>query len=58
MSKEALVDIACEVIGQTDKAYKVFTGDKVEWVPKSQVENNGNGTMTMPKWLAKVKGFK
>ncbi len=28
-----------------------------EWVPKSQVEQNDDGTFTMPEWLAKEKGF-
>lgn len=27
------------------------------WVPKSQVENNEDGTFTMPEWLALDKGF-
>jgi hypothetical protein len=26
-------------------------------VPKSQVEQNDDGTFTMPEWLAKDKGF-
>lgn len=54
---DRLVDIAVEVKGETDKAYRVFDGDKTEWVPKSQVENNNDGTFTMPEWLAQEKGF-
>jgi hypothetical protein len=52
-----LVDIAGELRGETDKAYRVFDGSKTEWVPKSQAQMNDDGTFTMPEWLAKDKGF-
>ena len=52
-----LVDIAAEKRGETDKAFRLFDGDRSEWVPKSQVEENGDGTFAMPEWLAKEKGF-
>ena len=52
-----LVDIAGALRGETDKAWRIFDGAKTEWVPKSQVENNGDGTFTMPEWLAQDKGF-
>lgn len=66
---EKLIDIAAELRHETDAAYLLFDGtmevkkgDEVKsekriWVPKSQVENNDNGTFTMPEWLAKEKGF-
>lgn len=54
---ERLTDIAAEIRGETDKAIRLFDGAKTEWVPKSQVENNGDGTFTMPEWLAQDKGF-
>lgn len=57
MSKSELFDLAAEVKGETDKAWRLFDGSKTEWVPKSQVEDNGDGTFTMPLWLAKDKGF-
>lgn len=57
MPQSELVDIAAQVRGETPKAYRLFDGDKTEWVPKSQVEDNGDGTFTMPMWLAKEKGF-
>jgi hypothetical protein len=52
-----LVDIAGELRGETDKAYRIFDGVKTEWVPKSQVQMNDDGTFTMPEWLADDKGF-
>ena len=52
-----LVDIAAELRGETDKAFRLYDGARTEWVPKSQVENNEDGTFAMPEWLAKEKGF-
>lgn len=55
--KDRLTDVAAEIRGETDKAIRLYDGAKTEWVPKSQVENNGDGTFTMPEWLAQDKGF-
>lgn len=67
MSK--LIDIAAELRHETDSAYLLWDGrEEVKkgdtksselriWVPKSQVEDNGDGTFTMPEWLALEKGF-
>lgn len=57
MSKREIIDIAAEVRGETDKAFRLYDGATTEWVPKSQVEDNGDGTFAMPVWLAKDKGF-
>ena len=57
MPNAELFDLAAEVKGETDKGLRLFDGTKTEWVPKSQVEDNGDGTFTMPLWLAKDKGF-
>jgi RNase P/RNase MRP subunit p29 len=57
MSGRQLVDISGEVLGETERALHLYDGTKTEWVPKSQVEDNGDGTFTMPEWLAKEKGF-
>lgn len=57
MSRKELIDIAAEVRGETEKAIRLSDGIKTEWLPKSQVEVNGDGTFTMPEWLAKDKGF-
>lgn len=56
MTRE-LIDIAAQKTGETDKAFRLDDGARVEWVPKSQVEDNGDGTFTMPEWLAQEKGF-
>ena len=56
MSRE-LFDMAAEVRGESKLAWLLYDGSRKEWVPKSHVEDNGDGTFTMPLWLAKVKGF-
>lgn len=64
-----LIDVAAELRHETDSAYLLYDGrseikkgDTVPselriWVPKSQVEDNKDGTYTMPEWLAIDKGF-
>lgn len=52
-----LVDIAAEERGSTAAAFRLWDGRRSEWFPKSQVEDNGDGTYTMPEWLAHEKGF-
>jgi hypothetical protein len=51
------IDIAADLRGETEKAYRLFDGKRLEWCPKSQVQKNGDGTFSMPEWLAKDKGF-
>lgn len=57
MAKPELIDIAGELHGETDKAFRIYDGKKTEWCPKSYVEQNEDNTFTMPLWLAKEKGF-
>lgn len=57
MPKKELFDVAAEIKGETEKAWRLFDGTKTAWVPKSQVEENGDGTFTMPMWLAEEIGF-
>lgn len=54
-----ITDIACDLIHETEKAYKVRDGDgKEHWLPKSQCEYDTNDkTFAMPTWLAKEKGL-
>jgi hypothetical protein len=53
-----------EVIAETEKALLIFDGDREEWVPRSQIgktsdvhEKGDKGTILIPEWLAKEKGF-
>lgn len=52
-----LVDITAEIRHETDKAFLLFDGTREAWVPKSQVQDNEDGTFTMPVWLATDKEF-
>lgn len=53
-----IIEIAGELRGETDKAYRLYDGKKTEWIPKSQCEwNEKDKTMQMPEWLATDKGF-
>jgi len=68
MSKQ-LIDISAVIRHETDSAYLLYDGrseikkgdntpsEVRTWVPKSQVEDNEDGTFTMPEWLALDKGF-
>lgn len=56
MPKE-LYDMQATIEVETDRAWLLNDGTKRVWVPKSQVEDNRDGTFTMPLWLAKDKGL-
>ena len=52
-----LIGIRAEARAETQKAFQLYDGKRTAWVPKSQVEDNGDGTYTMPEWLATNSGF-
>lgn len=52
-----IVEISAELRRETDKAFCLYDGKLVAWVPRAQVENNDDGTFSMPEWLAMEKGF-
>lgn len=56
MGKSDLVDIAGEIQGETEKAYRFFDGVRTVWIAKSQAEWDADDkTMAMPEWLAREK---
>ena len=66
MSKSDLVDIEVHLHHETDAAYLVSpNGTKdpkdprkyigQQWLPKSLVEKNLDGSFTLPEWLAEEK---
>ena len=55
MSKSELYDFAGQIRHETDKAVLVFDGEHEIWLPRSHVEINGDGTFTVPQWLAEEK---
>lgn len=53
-----LVDIAGQIVGETERAWRFYDGTKTEWVPKSQCEwDEMEKVMSIPTWLAYEKGF-
>lgn len=57
MSEAKLFDFAAELKHETSNAFLVTDGDNDYWLPKSMTENNGDGTFTIPEWLAVDKGI-
>jgi hypothetical protein len=70
--KSNLVDIACEIVQEREKAIAVADGTMEEityghgltnkrlkwfWLPRSAIEINDDGTITMPESLAVEKGL-
>lgn len=51
--KSDLVDIAGEIRGETEAAFRFHDGTRTVWLPKSQCEWDADAkTMVMPEWLA------
>lgn len=63
MRDEETVDIEAKLFKETDNAYGIledagsFDAPSVIWLPKSQTEYDGEGTFTIPEWLAVEKGL-
>lgn len=58
MPRSTLIDIDATLVHETAKAYLLDVGGPNNiWVPKEPVENNGDGTFTMPRRLAEEKGL-
>lgn len=62
--KSDIVDVALEPRMVKGKAQAFFQGDHDDdgreewiWLPLSQIEDNGDGTIAMPEWLAHEKGL-
>lgn len=52
-----LYDMDAELKHETEDAFLVTDGADNYWLPKSLTENNGDGTFTLPRWLAEKKGI-
>jgi hypothetical protein len=57
MPDAKLFDFAAELKHETENAFLVTDGDKDYWLPKSMTEDNGDGTWTIPEWIAIEKGI-
>ena len=52
MPDAKLFDFAAEKKHETENAFLVNDGTKDVWLPKTFTEDNGDGTFTIPEWLA------
>jgi hypothetical protein len=51
-----IIDIEGEIRGPgTDLAVQFYDGERTVWLPRSLIEINDDGTVSMPEWLAKEK---
>jgi hypothetical protein len=57
MADPKLFDFAATLKHETDAAFLVNDGDKDYWLPKKLTEDNGDGTFTIPEWMAIEKGI-
>jgi hypothetical protein len=56
-NKERLFDFDAELKHETDKAFLVIYEGEGYWLPKSMTEDNGDGSFTIPYFLAYDKGM-
>jgi hypothetical protein len=52
-----LVDIDGDVRMEREKAILFYDGSREVWLPRSLVEINNDGTITLPEWKAKEAGL-
>lgn len=52
-----LVDLKGVVRGETDAAIRLVVDGKAAWLPKSVVQDNEDGTFTLPESWAIEKGL-
>jgi hypothetical protein len=52
-----VIRVRLKVIGETKYAWRVHDGFHTDWLPKSQTTINDDGTIMLPLWIAKDRGF-
>lgn len=55
--KADLYEFEATIRRETEEALLLFDGEIEVWLPKVYVEDNGDGTFTIPSWLAVDKGL-
>ena len=55
VKRHDIIEIAGLVRHETDLAIFFDDGTKRVWLPKSMVEVNDDGTVSLPEWLAEEK---
>lgn len=58
MSRNDPVTIDAVIVHETKNAVLLDHGGKSDaWVAKQHVKDNGDGTFTLPEWVAEEKGM-
>lgn len=57
MPNDKLYDFAAQQKHSTEEAVLLNDGDKDYWVPKSLLQDNSDGTFTVPEWWAIKAGL-
>lgn len=57
MAKKELVDLKGVKRGETDAAIRIVVDGVSAWIPKSVIEENDDGTFTLPESWAIEKGL-
>lgn len=52
VERAELVDLELRLLRQSAAAWLVTDGVVEAWLPMSKVERNGDGTWTLPRWMA------
>lgn len=55
--RSTVVDLHGLLVHQTEKAFLLDIDGTKAWVAKSQCEDNGDGTFTIPEYVAIEKGW-
>lgn len=51
------IDFDAEIVRETEFAWLLEIYGEEIWFPKSQVEDNEDGTFAIPEWLAQERGL-
>ena len=51
------VEITCETRAKTKMARQIHDGKTTVWIPESQIEDEGDDSVFIPRWLAEEKGL-
>lgn len=55
--RHSIVDFEGKLLKETALAYLLEIGGVQAWCPKSETEDNHDGSFSMPEWLAIEKCF-
>ncbi len=57
MKKHDIIEIEAEKLHETERAILISDGKTKAWISKDHIQNNEDGTFSMPEWIALDKGL-